>query len=357
MQTVRTTQAAHQERIEDGETSHLFLNRLLLHLQAWQKGHKPGPMTASLVQAIPNFEHDLRSFIEEFDEPEVQEKLGIHLDKLMTTCHEVVEAVASGSASQETLAKWQSQITQFSQDLDQTLAETVETHLSVGPTPFPIINLVNAAIERYLNHTVTPTDLADTMLQCEEWLRTQLPGDSDQALLDAAEEVFRVLQGMRPLALQEDVDNLLNQREALFAASENLAMFAAVLSTEEGVVNVVSTEGLGASAASDQRGMPVLLAQILQQAEGMLSGQSSEPLEESVQALERLVSSTQGQMARSRDSKEMRERTQQALDLLQEASGHLWDFVENATDERFDTIEELLLEASEVVNSLSPGRR
>jgi hypothetical protein len=358
MQMVRRTQAAHQERIEDGDTSHLFLNRLLLHLQAWQKGQRPGPMTVALVQAIPNFENDLRSFIEEFDEVEVQAKLGVHLDKLMTTCNEVVAAVSTGKASQDDLATWCSQISQFSQDLDQTLAETVESHLAGGPTPFPIINLVNAAIERYLNHTVSPADLADTMLQCEEWLRTQLPPDSDQALLEAAEEVFRVLQLMRPLAIEEDVDQLLSQREALFAASENLAMFAAVLSTEDGVVNLVSTEGLGGAAASaEQRAMPVLLAQILQQAEGILAGQGTDSLEESVQALERLVTSTQGQMARSRDSKEMRERTQQALSLLQEASGHLWDFVENATDERLDTIEELLVEASEVVNSLSPKRR
>lgn len=354
---IRKTQAAHQELIEDGDTSHLFLNRLLLHLRAWREGRQPGPMTQSLVQAMPHFEAELRSFIEEFEDDKVQDRLTDHLDRLMDSCHAVVEAVEDGEASHAELDAWISRIIQFSQDLDQTLAETVESHLALGPTPFPVVNLVNAAMDRYLGQMIPAEDLADTMDQCEDWLRSQLPKDTDPSLQQAAEELFKVLQEMRQTALEGDTDLLVSQRENLFAASENLAMFAAVLSPEDEVVNLVSTEGLGAEG-NDKRPMPQLLAQILQQAESYLDGaQNVESLEESVESLERLVTSTQGQMSRSRDSKEVKERTQHALELLTEASNHLWDFVENATDDRFQAIEELLIEASEVVNTLAPRRR
>lgn len=276
----------------------------------------------------------------------------------MESCNAVVEAVTDGDATQGELAHWVSQIVQFSQDLDQTLAETVESHLAAGPTPFPVVNLVNAAMDRYLGQLIPAEDLADTMDQCEDWLRAQLPGDTDPSLQQAAEELFKILQDMRKTTLQGDVDQLLSERETLFAAAENLAMFAAVLSPDEEVVNLVSTEGLGAAGTSDTRPMPQLLAQILQQAESYLTGsQNSDSLEESVQALERLVSSTEGQMSRSRDSKEVKERTQQALEILSEASELLWEFVESANQERFKTIEELLAEASDVVHSLSPRRR
>jgi len=107
-----------------------------------------------------------------------------------------------------------------------------------------------------------------------------------------------------------------------------------------------------------RRPMPALLSTILQQAESYLSGsQNSDKLEESLEALEKLVTSTEGQMARSRDSVEVKQRTQQALELLTEASQQLWDFVESASDERLNSIEDLLHEASDVVNSLSPRRR
>jgi len=355
---IRKAQGAHQELIEDGDTSHLYLNRLLIHLRSWQEGREPGAMTQSLVQGMPHFQNDLQSFIDEFEDPAVQDRMNEHMEKLMETCHSVVEAVMAGGDPPEELGHWISQIVQFSQDLDQTLAETVESHLSVGPTSFPVVNLVNAAMDRYLGQLIPAEDLADTMDQCEDWLRAQLPTETDAALKQAADELFKVLQDMRKTTMQGDVDLLLSQREALFAAAENLAMFAAVLSPDDEVVNLVSTEGLSPAQAAGQRPMPQLLAQILQQAEAYLSGsQNSESLEESVQALERLVSSTEGQMSRSRDSKEVRARTEQALEILSEASQSLWEFVENATEERFHSIEELLTEASEVVNSLTPRRR
>lgn len=358
MVSIRKAQSAHQELIEDGDTSHLYLNRLLIHLRSWQEGRAPGPMTVALVEAMPHFQQDLQSFIDEFEDPAVQDRMNVHMEKLMDSCHAVVEAVQAGSASSDDLSHWIGQIVQFSQDLDQTLAETVESHLSTGPTPFPVVNLVNAAMDRYLNQLIPAEDLADTMDQCEDWLRAQLPADTDPSLSQAAEELFKVLQDMRKTTLAGDVDQLVSQRESLFAAAENLAMFAAVLSPDDEVVNLVSTEGLAGGGASDQRPMPQLLAQILQQAESYLSGsQNSDNLEESVQALERLVSSTEGQMSRSRDSKEVRERTQQALELLNEASDRLWEFVESATEERFHNIEDLLAEASDVVNSLAPRRR
>jgi DNA repair exonuclease SbcCD ATPase subunit len=358
MVAIRKAQQAHQDVVEDGDTSHLYLNRLLIHLRAWQGGRAPGPMTVALVQAMPHFQQDLQSFIDEFEDPAVQDRMNQHMERLMESCNDVVEAVTEGDATQEELAHWVSQIVQFSQDLDQTLAETVESHLSNGPTPFPVVNLVNAAMDRYLSQLIPAEDLADTMDQCEDWLRAQLPGDTDPSLKQAAEELFKVLQEMRETTLQGDVDQLLSQRESLFAAAENLAMFAAVLSPDDEVVNLVSTEGLSGSTTSDQRPMPQLLAQILQQAESYLSGsQNSDSLEESVQALERLVSSTEGQMSRSRDSKDVKERTQQALEILGEASHHLWDFVESASEERLRTIEELLAEASDVVNTLAPRRR
>lgn len=355
---IRKAQAAHHERIEDGETSHLFLNRLLIHLQAWQEGRPPGAMTKSLVEAIPHFENELRSFIEEFEDPGVQERMNDHLDRLMENCLEVVDAVETGKASKEQLAQWQSRIIQFSQDLDQTLAETVESHLSLGPTPFPVVNLVNAALDRYLDNLIPPADLADTMEQCEDWLRLQLPTDVDPALSEAAESLFAVLQEMKQTTLESgDRDRLVTQRESLFAAAENLAMFAAVLSPEEEVVNLVSTEGLGAGSSPSGPQMPALLAAILQQAEAYLGGsQNSDALEESIQSLERLVSSTQGQMHRSRDSKEIRERTQQALALLEECVQLLWDFVDNPGDDLMENIEDLIHEASEVVASLTRRR-
>ena len=356
---IRKAQSAHQELIEDGDTSHLYLNRLLVHLRAWQAGRAPGPMTLGLVQAMPHFEQDLRSFIDEFEDPAVQERMNTHVERLMDTCHEVVEAVQDGEATKDELAHWISQMVQFSQDLDQTLAETVESHLAVGPTPFPVVNLVNAAMDRYLGQLIPADELADTMDQCEDWLRSQLPGDTDPAMNQAAEELFKVLQEMRQTTLSGDLDLLISQRESLFAAAENLAMFAAVLSPDEGVVNLVSVEGLsGGGAATEERPMPALLATIIQQAESYLSGsQNSEKLEESVQALERLVTSTEGQISRSRDSAEVKQRTQQALQLLSEASNQLWDFVESASEERLNTIEDLLCEASDVVNTLAPRRR
>ncbi|MBS2040228.1 hypothetical protein JST97_34895 [bacterium] len=356
--SIRKAQSAHQELIEDGDTSHLYLNRLLVHLRAWQDGRAPGAMTVGLVQAMPHFEQDLRSFIDEFEDPAVQDRMNAHVERLMDTCHEVVEAVQAGEASKDELGHWISQMVQFSQDLDQTLAETVESHLSMGPTPFPVVNLVNAAMDRYLGQLIPAEELADTMDQCEDWLRGQLPTDTDPSLNQAAEELFKVLQEMRQTTMAGDVDLLVSQREALFSAAENLAMFAAVLSPDEGVVNLVSTEGLSGGAASDQRPMPALLSTILQQAESYLSGsQNSEKLEESLEALEKLVTSTEGQMSRSRDSLEVKQRTQQALELLNEASQQLWDFVDSASEERLNTIEDLLCEASEVVNTLSPRRR
>ncbi|MBX3165824.1 MAG: hypothetical protein KF760_00375 [Candidatus Eremiobacteraeota bacterium] len=356
---IRKAQSAHQELIEDGDTSHLYLNRLLVHLRAWQQGRVPGPMTVSLVQAMPHFEQDLRSFIDEFEDVAVQDRMNAHVERLMDTCHAVVEAVQAGQASADEISHWISQMVQFSQDLDQTLAETVESHLSLGPTPFPVVNLVNAAMDRYLGQLIPAEELADTMEQCEDWLRGQLPGDTDPSLSQAAEELFKVLQDMRQTTMAGDVDLLISQRESLFAAAENLAMFAAVLSPDEGVVNLVSVEGLsGGGAANDERPMPALLATIIQQAESYLSGsQNSEKLEESVQALERLVTSTEGQISRSRDSVEVKQRTQQALELLSEASNQLWDFVESASEERLNSIEDLLCEASDVVNTLAPRRR
>jgi hypothetical protein len=356
---IRQAQAAHHESIEDGETSHLFLNRLLVHLQAWQNGRPPGSMTEALVAAVPQFEQELRSFIEEFEDPAVQDRMNAHMDRLMETCQAVADATKTRHATPEDLETWQNQIIQFSQDLDNTLAETVESHLSTGPTPFPVVNLVNAAMDRYFAQLVTAEDLADTMDQCEDWLRSQLPSDTDPALQQAAEELFKVLREMRQTTLEGDGDQLASQRESLFSAAENLAMFAAVLSPEDEVVNLVSTDGLGRGGdMSDTRPMPQLLAQILQQSEAYLAGsQNSDGLEESIQALERLVTSTQGQMARSRDPKEIKERTQEALALLSDASQHLWDFVEKATKERLATIEEILGEAGDVVNSLTPRRR
>lgn len=104
--------------------------------------------------------------------------------------------------------------------------------------------------------------------------------------------------------------------------------------------------------------MPALLSTIIQQAESYLSGsQNSDKLEESLQALEKLVTSTEGQISRSRDSAEVKQRTQQALELLNEASNQLWDFVESASEERLNSIEDLLCEASDVVNTLAPRRR
>ncbi|MFN8607688.1 MAG: hypothetical protein U0931_09160 [Vulcanimicrobiota bacterium] len=356
--SIRKAQAAHQELIEDGDTSHLYLNRLLVHLRAWQDGRPPGAMTVGLVQSMPHFEQDLRSFIDEFEDPAVQDRMNAHVERLMDTCHEVVEAVQAGEASKDEIGHWISQMVQFSQDLDQTLAETVESHLSLGPTPFPVVNLVNAAMDRYLNQLIPGEELADTMDQCEDWLRGQLPTDTDPSLSQAAEELFKVLQAMRQTTMAGDVELLISQRESLFAAAENLAMFAAVLSPDEGVVNLVSTEGLSAAGASDQRPMPALLSTILQQAESYLSGsQNSEKLEESLEALEKLVTSTEGQMSRSRDSMEVKQRTQQALELLSEASQQLWDFVESASEERLNNIEDLLCEASDVVNTLAPRRR
>ena len=356
--SIRKAQAAHQELIEDGDTSHLYLNRLLVHLRAWQDGRAPGPMTVGLVQSMPHFEQDLRSFIDEFEDPAVQDRMNAHVERLMDTCHDVVDAVQAGEATKEEIGHWISQMVQFSQDLDQTLAETVESHLSMGPTPFPVVNLVNAAMDRYLGQLIPAEELADTMDQCEDWLRGQLPTDTDPSLSQAAEELFKVLQEMRQTTMAGDVDLLISQRESLFASAENLAMFAAVLSPDEGVVNLVSTEGLSAGAASDQRPMPALLSTILQQAESYLSGsQNSDKLEESLEALEKLVTSTEGQMSRSRDSMEVKQRTQQALELLSEASQQLWDFVESASEDRLNTIEDLLCEASEVVNTLSPRRR
>lgn len=355
---IRKAQSAHQELIEDGDTSHLYLNRLLVHLRAWQAGRAPGPMTVGLVQAMPHFEQDLRSFIDEFEDPKVQDRMNAHVERLMDTCHEIVEAVQDGEASRDEIAHWISQMIQFSQDLDQTLAETVESHLAMGPTPFPVVNLVNAAMDRYLGQLIPGEELADTMDQCEDWLRGQLPGETDPSLSQAAEELFKVLQEMRQTAIAGDVDLLVSQRESLFAAAENLAMFAAVLSPDEGVVNVVSTGGLGAGGASEERPMPALLSTIIQQAESYLSGsQNSDKLEESLQALEKLVTSTEGQISRSRDSAEVKQRTQQALELLNEASNQLWDFVESASEERLNSIEDLLCEASDVVNTLAPRRR
>ncbi|MBN9416411.1 hypothetical protein ABS71_08895 [bacterium SCN 62-11] len=355
---IRKAQSAHQELIEDGDTSHLYLNRLLVHLRAWQAGRAPGPMTLGLVQSMPHFEQDLRSFIDEFEDPSVQDRMNNHVERLMDTCHAVVDAVQSGEATPDEISHWISQMAQFSQDLDQTLAETVESHLSMGPTPFPVVNLVNAAMDRFLGQLIPAEELADTMDQCEDWLRGQLPTDTDPSLSQAAEELFKVLQEMRQTCLAGDVDLLISQRESLFAAAENLAMFAAVLSPDEGVVNLVSTEGLSGGATSDERPMPALLATIMQQAESFLSGsQNSDKLEESVQALERLVTSTEGQVSRSRDSVEVKQRTQQALELLNEASNQLWDFVESASEERLNSIEDLLCEASDVVNSLAPRRR
>lgn len=356
--SIRKAQAAHQELIEDGDTSHLYLNRLLVHLRAWQDGRAPGAMTVGLVQSMPHFEQDLRSFIDEFEDPAVQDRMNAHVERLMDTCHEVVEAVQAGEASKDEIGHWISQMVQFSQDLDQTLAETVESHLSMGPTPFPVVNLVNAAMDRYLGQLIPAEELADTMDQCEDWLRGQLPTDTDPSLNQAAEELFKVLQEMKQTTLAGDVDLLISQRESLFSAAENLAMFAAVLSPDEGVVNLVSTEGLSGGAASEERPMPALLSTILQQAESYLSGsQNSEKLEESLEALEKLVTSTEGQMSRSRDSLEVKQRTQQALELLNEASQQLWEFVENASEDRLNSIEDLLCEASDVVNTLSPRRR
>lgn len=357
---VRKAQAVHHERIEDGDTSHLFLNRLLIHLDAWQKGRSPGAMTRALVEAVPHFENELRSFIEEFEDSGVQEQMSEHLDLLMETCSAVVEAVVAGKASPTELAQWQSKIVQFSQDLDQTLAETVESHLALGPTPFPIVNLVNAAMDRYLGQLIPAEDLADTTEQCEDWLRLQLPAETDPSLAEAAEGLFAVLQEMKRTCLETgDHDTLISQRENLFAAAENLAMFAAVLSPEDQVVNLVSTEGLAGGASGDNgTPMPALLATILQQADAYLSGsQNSDGLEESVQSLERLVTATQGQMSRSRDAQAVKERTQQALAILEEATQQLWDFIDNPKSEALDSIEEQIVEASEVVASLSPRRR
>jgi hypothetical protein len=356
---IRKAQSAHQELIEDGDTSHLYLNRLLVHLRAWQQGRAPGAMTLGLVQAMGHFEQDLRSFIDEFEDPAVQDRMNNHVERLMDTCHAVVDAVEAGEATPDELSHWISQMVQFSQDLDQTLAETVESHLAMGPTPFPVVNLVNAAMDRYLGQLIPADELADTMDQCEDWLRGQLPTDTDPSLSQAAEELFKTLQEMRQTTLAGDTNLLISQRESLFAAAENLAMFAAVLSPDEGVVNLVSTEGLsGGGGGSDERPMPALLATILQQAESYLSGsQNSEKLEESVQALERLVTSTEGQVARSRDSVEIKKRTQEALELLNEASNQLWDFVESASAERLHSIEDLLCDASDVVNTLTPRRR
>lgn len=347
VRAVREQQKIHADWVDEGPTSNHFVNRLLIHMEAWLAGKPPGPATLALVDSLGELEKEFASVAEGIEDEQVREDLKLAQEELVGVCRTFASAAQKGGQPPKLLSRWRDRIIELSDKFDQLLADRFDQELSEGPTSLPVVNLVFTAIDRYLAGEAHSQLVAEAAEQSREVLRLQMPDTPDPALQEAADLVFEVLDRIRDQALAEDRAALTDEREALANAAENLAMFAAVLAADEEVIDVVQLDGLSGdeSYASDE--MPRFLSELLSIAQTYVStGAEREDLEEAAENLGKLISRTEGQLNRSRDNARTQSATKQVLETLKEIERSLPPLLEEPSDEQLIVLEELLLDAS-----------
>lgn len=282
---VRTAQQKHQERIEDGPTTHLLLNRLLLHISALQEGGSPSPMTLALLDGLPKFESELRHFIDEFEEQAVRDSMVAGLSRLLEICRKVENAIRHSEVDRVSLAGWRDGIIQYSLDFDDALAKIREEQLHQGPTSIPLVNLALAAVDRHLAGNLPQQELLNTFDHCRRALTERLPPDATIALISAHRDLDDALREARDAAERGEVEQLDDASDRVFTCSEPFAVEASRVCSEEPQLDILHHGGLDRIPASPSQNRS-LLAAILHFAEASLIDSASlGALEQAVQKL------------------------------------------------------------------------
>ena len=353
VRAVREQQKIHADWVDEGPTSNHFVNRLLIHMEAWLAGKPPGPATLAVVDSLGELEKEFASVAEGIEDEQVREDLKLAQEELIGVCRTFAAAAQKGGSPPKLLNKWRDRIVELSDRFDQLLADRFDQELSEGPTSLPVVNLVFTAIDRYLAGDAPQQLVAEAAVQSAEVLRLQMPDTPDPALQEAADLVFEVLERIRDQALAEDRAALTDEREALASAAENLAMFAAVLAADEEVIDVVQLDGLSGNEPYASEEMPRFLGELLSMAQTYVStGAERENLEEAAENLGKLISRTEGQLGRSRDNPRTQSATKQVLETLKEIERSLPPLLEEPSDEQLIVLEELLLDASVQLHEL-----
>ncbi|MEW6282221.1 MAG: hypothetical protein AB1758_26685, partial [Candidatus Eremiobacterota bacterium] len=164
-----------------------------------------------------------------------------------------------------------------------------------------------------------------------QWLVAQRFGpEADPSIAEAAQEVLSCLARLLAMPPEPDPELVVSEREALRAATENLSMFVAVMSSDDEVLDVVQGEGLAAGAVGVGRGLPMMLSSLLDAGDRFLQGEATrEELEESIVLLESTVNRTQSQLASSREARDRGQLVRTALDHLKAAVDAMRDLGDN----------------------------
>ena len=340
-------QREHQQRLTEGPTSHVFLNRLLLHLSAWQKGRTLCPATRVLAEAIPEFTQELNSLLDPLEDaflPILEELLA----RVTVLCEEIAWAVKNSQASPAQLEQWPAQLIQLSIEFDRALLKALDSGLSAGPTSLGAVNLVLAAAERWLHHEISTDTLVDTLDHCEALLHDQLLQELCSAVAPVAQEIFSKLQDIRSrveAGLGEEVERDLDQ---LCQITDRVAQQAELLTRAGPILDLVSGEGLAGSLGEEQSSLPVLLSQILQCAQAYGDGiKGKSDLRKAMARLEDLIDRSTARFLRSSGSADLKEQVAYTLDLLAEACEHLQGYVAQPEPGLLTLVEELFWEASD----------
>lgn len=219
MLEVRDQQQRHARRIDDGPTSNPFINRLILHIDSWLAGKMPGPSTVDLLQSKDSLDDLLNSYIESAQSDETIEKLEDIADGLLEICEDLSEAVARANPLHDIrpagLVHWRYRLIDLSSRFDTILIDKLESELAEGPTPNPIINLLDKAIDQYIRTQLADAALQETLSKSFNALQMQLPLQLDTEQEEAAQALFAVLENLHRAAMERDRFSLREQRSAL----------------------------------------------------------------------------------------------------------------------------------------------
>ncbi len=360
---VREHQTRYQAACIYGPAMHPFLNRVLGHLEGMARRETDRRHTLNLLESLPAFMDEVGEQVGGIDEPLVLERSQAGLKAIADACARLRDALENGleGDKDEFLGGLRQAILEGSDAVAEGLGFQFEKDLSVGRTPYPPVNLVLAACDRLITDHISSEHFREVVGQAVWLLAQRFPEESQDSVSDASREVRESLERLYALPPRPDPDEVVTEREVLRSATENLSMFVAVLQSEDEVFDLVQHEGLGGGGGGQAaRGLPMMLAGLLQVGEQFLEGQASaDDVLEGIALLEQTVSRSRGQLASARDSADRSKLLTGAIDHLTAAIEALRDMLERkggrSALERAETEMHASQEAMKSLESRRPG--
>ncbi|MCA9792834.1 MAG: hypothetical protein KC910_13600, partial [Candidatus Eremiobacteraeota bacterium] len=197
-EAIRSSRQQHLARFGQGPALLPYLNRLLVHLDAFAAGRGHHRHTIALLEQYPAFRTSLNPVLERIESSESRALAERALDDVAEECRLWAEALKKGETGEDR-AEFASVFREETMRLSDTLAAELGMQLERelgqgGPTPVAWVNLVFSTGRRLADGKASPDEFRHSLEQCRRGLREKIDSVYKELILtDAVDQVCEVL--------------------------------------------------------------------------------------------------------------------------------------------------------------------